>query len=165
MARRLTLKELARRTGEPTERLTHWQSLGLIGLGEDGELDQADVGRSKLIHDLLHHGVELETIAETASQPDSVFRRYLVEVSPMWSRARYSMGEAAEVVDADIELVRRLTEAAGIREPGEMLSREDVRFLNITKKVLDGGYPEEGLLQVLRVYADAMDRVAEAESR
>jgi class 3 adenylate cyclase len=77
----------------------------------------------------------------------------------------YNIDEAAEMAGAEIDLLRRLMNAAGIRKPGEMVSREDVGFLRTASRVVAAGYPEEALVQVLRVYSDALERVAEAETR
>ncbi|HET9476179.1 MAG TPA: adenylate/guanylate cyclase domain-containing protein, partial [Dehalococcoidia bacterium] len=65
----------------------------------------------------------------------------------------------------DVDLVRRLMDAAGIREPGDVISQDDMGFFRACKVALDAGYPEDALMQVLRVYADAMERVAESEGR
>ena len=46
-----------------------------------------------------------------------------------------------------------------------MLYEADVQALKAIKVALDAGVPEEALLQLVRVYADALWRVAEAEVR
>src|SRR3972149_4156889 len=42
---------------------------------------------------------------------------------------------------------------------------DDVAMLRQCKVALEAGFPEEALTQVLRVYADALGRVADSESR
>ena len=61
----LTPEELSRMTNEPIKRLTLWQSLGLIGAEQEGVFLERDIGRCRLIHDLLHYGIDVETIANT----------------------------------------------------------------------------------------------------
>ena len=56
-------------------------------------------------------------------------------------------------------------EVAEAGEPGEVGDEDDVAMLRSCKVALEAGFPEEALTQVLRVYADALGRVAEAESR
>src|SRR5207253_4955146 len=53
----------------------------------------------------------------------------------------------------------------GFGGQGERLYEEDVQALKTLKVALDAGFPEEALLQLTRVYADALGRVAEAEIR
>lgn len=160
----LSVEELARFTGEQPKRLLKWKSVGLLGIDCD-EFTREDIGRAKLIHHLLHHGLKLEAMAAAARDKSSVFCRYLQDLSARWPQRQFTPQDAAERFGIDLALVRRLMEAAGIREPGEALTEDDMVFLRACKAALDAGYPEDALLQVLRVYADAMERVAEAEGR
>ncbi len=161
----LTPEELSRRTGEPPERLEKWRAAGLIGLPEGQGFDHRDVGRARLVHDVLHYGISLESLARAIRQPDSVLRRILDEVGERVSGPMYTLAEAAEIVGLDLDLARRLVEAGGLHQPGEMVDHEDIPYFRSCKIALDAGYPEEALLQILRVYADAMSRVAEVGSR
>jgi class 3 adenylate cyclase len=160
----LSVEELVRLTGESQKRLLKWKAVGLLGRNCD-EFTHEDIGRARLIHHLLHHGMKLEAMAAAARDENSVFCRYLQELSSRWPRSMYTVEQAAESTGLDIELVRRLMDAAGIREPGEVISGDDMGFFSACKVALDAGYPEDALIQVLRVYADAMERVAEAEGR
>jgi hypothetical protein len=60
-------------------------------------------------------------------------------------------------------MVRRLWEAAGLE--AELVDDEDMEALRALKPAIDAGFPEEALLQLVRVFADAMHRVADAETR
>lgn len=161
----LTAEELSRMTNEPLPRLHLWQSLGLIGAEQEGVYLERDIGRCRLIHDLLHYGIDVETIANAVRDPESIFFRFLKEMGAERSQALYSLVEAAERTGLDLGMVQRLALATGIADHGEFVDQEDIRFLHSCKVVLDAGYPEEALLQVLRVYADAMYRVAEIGDR
>lgn len=160
----LSVEELARFTGESQKRLLKWKSVGLLGRDCE-EFTQEDIGRARLIHHLLHHGMKLEAMAAAAQDQDSVFCRYLRELSSRWPRSTYTIEQAAQRARMDDALVRRLMDAAGIREPGDVISSEDIGFFRACKVALDAGYPEDALIQILRVYADAMERVAETEGR
>jgi adenylate cyclase len=161
----LTLEELQRRTGEKPERLRHWQSLGLIGAEQEGVFLDKDVGRSRLIHDLLHWGLDLETIANAARDPDSIFCRFLDEIGAAHSGPVYSIQEACEMTGFDIEQARRLLDAANFQGHAEMLEPNDLELLRAAGIAMDAGMPEEALHQILRVYSDAMGRVAEVGQR
>lgn len=159
----LTLEQLARRTRESEERLLHWQSLGLIG-AKDGEGFQArDVERVRIAQLFLQRGIGLETIAQAAE--GGVLDRYAGLVFLGGTGPAYSLAEAAEMVGMNLDLVRRLWEVAEVGEGTEMGGEDDVAMLHSCKLALEAGFPEEALTQVLRVYADALGRVADAESR
>ena len=160
----LSVDELVRFTGESPKRLLKWKSAGLLGRDCD-EFTHEDIGRARLIHHLLHHGLKLEAMSAAAQDQDSVFCRYLKELSQRWPRSTFTIEQAAERFKMDEALVRRLMDAGGIHEPGEVIGQDDMGFFRACKVALDAGYPEDALMQVLRVYADAMERVAEAEGR
>lgn len=161
----LTLDELAQRTGERTDRLLEWQSLGLIGAGQPEVFLPKDVGRARLIHDMLHFGIELSTMAAAVHDPNSVFSRFLDEIGAHQSRQMYPLEEACEIAGIDIDLARHLLESTGVEAHGSRVDYKDIEFFRSCKVALDGGYPQGALIQVLRVYADAMARVAEVGSR
>src|SRR5450759_3383862 len=121
MADYLTLDELSRRTGEKGERLLEWQRLGLIGAEQPEVFLDRDIGRARLIHDLLHWGLELETIANAVRDPDSIFSRFMEEIGAQHSGSVYTIQEACELAGVDLMLARRLLDAAGFEGHAEML--------------------------------------------
>jgi adenylate cyclase len=165
MASYLTLEELALRTNEKPERLQEWQRRGLLGAEQPDVFLDRDIGRSRLIHDLLHWGLELETIAAAARDPDSIFSRFLDEIGAQHSAPVYTIQEACEVAGVELALARRLLDAAGFEGHAEMLEPADIDLLRAARIALDAGMPEEALVQILRVYSDAMGRVAEVGQR
>src|SRR5207245_10288634 len=61
--------------------------------------------------------------------------------------------------------VRRFREAAGLGDRGDLLDEEDVQALQAIRVLVEAGFPEKALVQLAHVYADALGRVAEAETR
>src|SRR5437870_1256569 len=59
----------------------------------------------------------------------------------------------------------RLLEASGLRDQANLLDEEDVQALKAVRIALEAGFPEKALVQLAHVYADALGRVAEAETR
>lgn len=159
----LTLEQLARRTGQPEERLGHWRSLGLIGAEDSEVFRPEDAERARLVHLFLRRGIGLEMITRAAK--GGLLDQYVTLMFPTGAGGAYSLAEAAEMVGMNLDLARRLWEVAGVREPEEMGDEDDVAMLRSCKVALEAGFPEEALTQVLRVYADALGRVADAESR
>ncbi len=165
MATEFTLEELSKLTGESIERLSAWQARGLIGEGDGDQFDQRDGARAEMIRDLLRRGIELDAIAKVFEQPDSEVRHFLERCAVDFSRPTYSVGQAAELTGLEIEQLRRLMEAMGIHGSGNVLDDEDIEMLRGSKIALDTGYREDGLLQLLRVWADTLDRAADATQR
>jgi len=159
----LTLEELSRWTGEPVEQLRRWRSLGLIGAGDDEGFRSEDIERARLVQLFLRRGFGLESIAQVAK--GGLVDRCVETLLPRGAGPTYSLAEAAEILGLDLGLLRRLWEASGLSEQGEMVSEEDLQALQAMKVALDAGFPQEALLQLARVYADTLGRVAEAESR
>jgi len=160
----LTLEELSRSTGEPEERLRQWRSQGLIG-AEGGEgFRPEDAERARLVQLLLRRGIELEAIAK-ADREQRFLGHYLELMFPEGVTPSYSLAEAAEMAGLEVGVARRFWEAVGLTEQGEMAGEEDITALRALKSVLQAGFPEEALIQVMRVWADALGRVAEAGQR
>jgi class 3 adenylate cyclase len=164
-ASELTLDELERRTGETTEHLLAWRSLGLIGAPDREWFVLEDVERVRLIQFCVRRGVRGETIAHAEKVEQGFLRRYLDELFPESIKPMCTLSEAAGMIGLDVEVVRRLAEVGGTVDPTGTMERDDVEVLRGWKIALDAGLPEEALFQLVRVYADALGRVAEAESR
>ena len=164
MAGELTLEELSRHTGELEERLRHWRSLGLIG--RDGEHDFAlkDAERVRLIQLCLRRGITLQAISDADKESD-LLDRYLDLIFPEGARTAVTMAEAAEIVGLDLEVLGRVSAAAGFAEPGDFVRERDLEGLRLFKTLRDLGFPDEPLIQGTRVLADSLGRVAEMEAR
>ncbi len=163
MGDELTLEELSGRTGEPVERLRQWRSLGIVGAEGSEGFRPEDVERAGLVQLLLRRGIGLEAIADA-------FKGGLVEgardvLMPAGAGPRFSLEEAAEMVGMDVDVLQRLWYAAGLGKPSELVDENDVEMMKGLKVSIDTGLPEEALTQMARVYADALNRITEAEQR
>ncbi len=164
MEQKLTVQELSQRTGEPVERLRQWVSLGLIGHKDDSEFEARDVQRAQLIQLLLRRGVTVAAIVEAHEQRDFL-EGFTEQVFPAELGQTCSRAAASELVGLDAGVLQRCWEVAGLREQGDLVREEDLQALKAVKAVLDAGLPEAAVLQLVRVYHDALGRVAEAEVR
>ena len=160
-----TLDELSVRTGESAERLKEWQELGLVGAPESDSFGPRDVARAQMIRDLLRLGVTVEAIAEAATKQDPEFQRFLDWCEFDVGQPLYSIGHVAEVTGLELEQIRRLMEAMGIHGRDDALTDDDISALQRGRIALDAGYQEDGLVQLLRVFSDALGRAAEATAR
>ena len=162
MSQRLALQDLEQRTGETGERLREWRALGL--LTQQGAFSSEDVERVRLIQLLLRRGITIERIVD-AERAQGILGRHVGLVFPDGVPAHYTFAEAAEMAGGSMDELRRFWEASTAGEQGEAVSEEDVAMLRGIRTALDAGFPAEAMLQMLRVYADALERVAEAEAR
>lgn len=161
----LSLEELGRITGAQPDELRHWRSLDLIGSQDSEAFAAADVERVRLIELCLEHGFDAPSIALAEKQERGFLSRYVDQLFPQGVGAAYSLAEAAAAVQLDETLVRRLWETIASGESRERLDAQDVEVLRGWNVALENGLPEEALLELVRVYADALGRVAEAEAR
>ncbi len=163
MGDELTLEELARRRGEPVKRLRQWQSLGIIGAEGREEFGPEDMERTRLIQLCLRRGVSLETIAQAAKS--GLLDRYVEMLLPSGRGRRYSLAEAAEIAGLELGLLRRMWEASGFTEEDEAVSEDDLEGIRLFKAAMEAGFPEDAMMQFVRVYADSLGRAAEVETR
>jgi len=159
----ITLGELSHRTGEPEARLIEWRSLGLIGSDSDAFV-LADAERVKLMQMCLRRGITAEAVARKNNEI-GILERYVAMMFPEGPTEMYSVPEAAEMLGLDLDLLRRVTVAAGFPEPRDMISKQDMEGLRVFKGLVDAGFPADALVEGTSVLVDSLGRVAEMESR
>jgi adenylate cyclase len=160
----LTLEQLAERTGESLDRLEEWREAGLFD-DQAGSFGSEDVERVRLIGFLVHRGFDVETIARADAEHGGLIERFLTLLYPNGRIPLHSVGELVAQTDLDPDLVFRIWHAAGLSEHGDAAGDEDVEMLRALATAVDVGMPEAAVLQMVRVYADSLRRVAEAEVR
>jgi len=163
----LTIDELASRTGEPVWQLRDWLSCGLLQSDPTETFEPPDIERVRLIQFFRDHGVNLEAVAEAvkSGRLDISYGSYLGPHLGWRGGPRCSPARAAEIVGLPTEVVVRLCHVMGVAEEGESVTAADLDMLKDCKEALDVGVPEEAVVQIGRVWADALGRVAEAEVR
>jgi adenylate cyclase len=159
----VTEAELARITGADLDEMRRWRDLGLLRLDPNGALDSRCPARVRLIQFALGRGMEPERMAAAlAEQPDllDLFEEQIgASAGP-----GHSLEEAMALAGVDPVLAERVRHAAGLDDQAT-LHADDVEALRSMSVAIETGMPEEALLQLVRVYADALGRVAEAENR
>jgi adenylate cyclase len=159
----LTLQQLSRYTGEPEERLRDWSARGILRGEIDGSFDPDEVERVRLVQLLLRRGIPLDAIAERRRAG------YLDWLDSFWFRegfgTMYSMAEAAEMVGMDLATLERFRETMGSSTAEAVVSEEELALLRGWKVVSDAGVPDDAIAEIVRVYMDSLERVAEAEQR
>ena len=159
----MNLTELAEVTAEDTGRLREYIDLGV--LDDSDEFTIADAERVRLVQVLRRRGIDPAGVGAALQRQVDAFRRYLAQLYPDGEYPTITLEEAAERTGIDLGLLHRVREAGGLGGPHDRLTRADVDAMAAINIGRNAGFPEEALLQLVRVYADALNRVADAEAR
>lgn len=158
------LHRLARLTGEPAPELDRWVRDRLIDCRDAAAASANAVAQVRLVQLLRRRGFDVDTVVAAAQRQPELFARYREQISPAGGEL-HTLDEAAQSYGLDVAVVRRLWEASGLADQGEIGTDDDVRALQAIAVALQAGIPEDALVRLMRVYADAFTRVAEAETR
>ncbi len=159
----LTLKQVAARAGVTQATVRRWVKEGLVPQYE-GTWTPAAASHVRIVARLRERGHSVERIRE-ASQSGKLAFGYIDELLPS-SEARYTLKQAARELDVEEALIERLVAAMGLNSlSSEEISEVDLQVLRYGAEVLAAGLPLPALLQIVRVYGQAMAQVADAEVR
>ena len=159
----MTLNEAADRVGVTPATLRRWSRQGLIPQ-HDGAWSPAAIGQARVVAKMRERGHSLQDIRRATEEGKLAFG-FLEELFPTDGR-RYSVDDAAATTGIEPALVRRLISGLGITpEHTDTVSEDELQLLRYVAAVLESGFPLVALLQLVRVYGQAMARVADAEVR
>jgi adenylate cyclase len=159
----VSLQDAAARVGVAASTLGRWAREGLIA-PYAGTWSPAAVSHAKIVARLRERGHSLREIRQASEQGRLAFG-YVDELFDT-GEAVYTLEEASRETGLDPALVERVIAALGtVPMSAERISAEDLRLLQYVATVLEAGLPLVALLQLVRVYGQAMARVADAEVR
>ena len=161
----LSLKEAAERVGVTPETLRRWARDGLIPeVDGTGEWTTAAVAHARIVARLRERGHRLEQIRE-AGEEGKLAYGYIEDMFGSEER-RHSLDEAADLTGLEPALIERFWTSLGLPTSRlDELSEDDVHALLYVSAVLAAGFPLVALLQLCRVYGQALSQIADAEVR
>jgi adenylate cyclase len=163
-ARVIAAHEAAARAGVSVATLRRWTREGLIPQ-YDGAWSPGAVGHARIVARLRERGHSLQEIRRATDEGRLAFG-YIEELFPRLSDGTYSIGEAARETGLESALIERIMAALGWSPVHtDSLSAEDVQLLRYVAAVLSAGLPLVAMLQLVRVYGQAIAQVADAEVR
>jgi len=163
MADRITIAEAARRAGVSAATLRRWQEEGIVPL-TDGEWTEAAAAQARVIARMRERGHSLESLKRASAEGRLAFG-YAEDLFPP-TEERVTVDEAAKQTGLEPELVERLMRLLGtpVLREGE-LNQEDLGAMEHCARVLETGFPLVAFLQLVRVYAQSIRKIADAEVR
>jgi adenylate cyclase len=154
-----TLSDVARRASVSPATVRRWVREGLVPQYE-GEWTAPAVAQVRIVARLRERGHTLEQIRRAN---DSGQLAGYVQGMFAPPEGRYTLEQAALQAGVDQGLLERVYLAQGLTALS--LSDEDLEMVRYMAAVLDAGMPEAVLLQLARVYGQALAQIADAEVR
>jgi adenylate cyclase len=160
----MSRSEAARRAGVTAQTLGRWAREGLVPRARDGRWTPAAVAQARIVARLRERGHSLEEI-RAATESGRLAFGFIEELVPA-REPTHTLEEAAADTGLEPALIERLFLSMGFNAASvERLSDEDLELLRHVAVVLAAGFPLVALLQLVRVYGQALAQMADAEVR
>jgi len=158
-----SLKEAAGRAGVRPETLRRWASQGVLPQ-YDGQWSDAAVAHARVVARLRERGHSLKSIRQATEEGRLAFG-YIEDLFPH-EDVVYSLQDASRETGLEPALIERIVTALGWSPTqARSISEDDLQLLRYVAAVLSAGLPLVAMLQLVRVYGQAMAQVADAEVR
>lgn len=156
-------EELARSVGVTAETVAEWEAMGLLDRDGEARFDADAVERARLLRFVTDRGIAATDVQRLAAEEGDVLGRWVAYLGGPHRGSR-TVDQAAMEAGVDPGLARRIWRAAGLASQREVFDRDLPVFRTISV-AMQAGLPEEALVQLVRVFSDALGRVADAEAR
>jgi len=159
----MTAAEAARLLDVSPATLRRWVDDGLVPL-EHGEWTRTSLAQARIVARLRARGHPIDEIRE-ATREGRLAYGYLEDLFPA-PASTHTLEEAAEATGLEPALVERIWTAVGFSAlTVDEITDDDLRLLRYIAAALDAGFPLVAFLQLVRVYGQALARIADAEVR
>jgi adenylate cyclase len=159
---RISLSEAARRSGVPASTLKRWAAEKIVPVRR-GRWTVAAAAQARVVARMRERGYSLEDLKNAGKEGRLAFG--FTEELFSGSEEAITIEQAAEETGLEPELVERILVILGTPKGQRVLSKEDLAALRHCARVLAAGFPLVAFLQLVRVYAQSMRRIADAEVR
>jgi adenylate cyclase len=159
---RISLSEAARRSGVPASTLKRWAAEKILPVRK-GRWTVAAAAQARVVSRMRERGYSLEDLKEAGREGRLAFG--FTEELFTGADETITIEQAAEETGMEPELVERILVILGTPRGQRELSQDDLGALRHCARVLAAGFPLVAFLQLVRVYAQSMRRIADAEVR
>ena len=159
----ISLGEASRRSGVPGSTLKRWAEEKIIPV-KKGRWTATAAAQARVVARMRERGHSLESLKQAGRDGKLAFG-FAEEVFPR-PEAEIPLAEAAAETGLEPELVERIMALLGTPFGRERtLAPDDLEALHHCARVLQAGFPLVAFLQLVRVYAQSLRRVADTEVR
>ena len=160
---RISLAEAARRSGVSANTLKRWAAEKVIPVRR-GRWTAAAAAQARVVARMRARGHSLEDLKRAGREGRLSFG-YVEELFPA-PEEQVTVEQVAEETGLEPELVERILVILGTPlERERLLGPHDAQALRHCARVLAAGFPLVAFLQLVRVYAQSLRRIADAEVR
>lgn len=159
----ISIAEAARIAGVSTGTLKRWVGAKVLPV-KRGRWTRAIAAQARVVARMRERGHSLNDLRQAARDGRLAFG-YVEDLIPRSERS-YSRKQAARMSGLEEDLIDRIMGLLGTPTAVEgMLTEQDVDAMKRIAGVLETGFPLVALLQLVRVYAQSIRKIAEAEVR
>ncbi len=159
----MSLSEAAARAGVRPPTLRRWAQQGVIPQ-YNGGWTSAAVAHARVVARMRERGHTLRSIKQATEEGRLAFS-YVEELFPE-PEETYSLRQAATETGLEPSLIERILTTLGVGQAQvTTISADELQLLRYVAAVLAAGLPLVAMLQLVRVYGQALAQVADAEVR
>jgi adenylate cyclase len=161
---RISLSEAARRSGVPASTLKRWAQERIVPVRR-GRWTATAAAQARVVARMRERGYSLEDL-KTAGREGRLAFGFTEDLISGEDGEEVAVEQVAAETGLEPELIERILAILGTpkgRERG--LGPEDAAAIRHCARVLNAGFPLVAFLQLVRVYAQSMRRIADAEVR
>jgi adenylate cyclase len=160
---RISLSEAVRRSGVPASTLKRWAEEKIVPVRR-GRWTAAAAAQARVVARMRDRGYSLEDL-KTAGREGKLAFGITEELLPS-EGGSISVAEVAERSGLEPDLVERILVVLGTPKGRQnQLGEVDAAAIEQCARVISTGFPLVAFLQLARVYAQSLRRIAEAEVR
>ena len=161
----VSLKQAAEEAGVTPDTLRRWAKAGVIpGANGATSWTRPAVAHARIVARLRERGHSLDEIRQAAEDGRLAYG-FLEDLFPE-SRGGKRLKDVAKETGLQEALVERIWTGLGFpRSELDHLTDEDLQATRYIASVIDAGFPLVAFLQLVRVYGQALARIADAEVR
>jgi len=159
----ISLAEAARISGVSTSTLQRWARARILPV-KGGRWTRVLAAQARVVARMRERGHSLNDLRQAARDGRLAFG-FVEDLIPR-SEREFTNDQAAELTGLEPDLVERVMGLLGTPTAMEgTLTEQDMEAMERVRAVLAAGFPLVAMLQLVRVYAQSIRKIAEAEVR